>query len=129
MQLIDKHIAFIAEQGVSVTAGLGQVIGTKQNVFIEEAFNPISNHSIVKLSETFAVMQLLSQIDNNLENGSINNALSILNPIFDNIGKDDKQALETVLFNLEKLLSGKNDDSIKRIAIDDRNALYEKITE
>ncbi|MBP5788807.1 MAG: hypothetical protein J6W29_01050, partial [Neisseriaceae bacterium] len=97
------------------------------SVFIERAKG--GGHSVTTVVDTVSVMSLFFQIDESLNNGTIQNALSVLNPIFDNIGKDDKQALETVLFNLEKLLSGKNDDSIKRIAIDDRNALYTKIDE
>ena len=37
--------------------------------------------------------------------------------------------METTLYHLEKLISGKNDNTISQIATDDRNALYEKITQ
>lgn len=57
-----KHIAIIGEGGIEVTAGLGQINGTKQFSFIEEEVL-VANHSIVKLSDVFAIKAALVALD------------------------------------------------------------------
>lgn len=128
----DKGIDFVSQDW---TIGLEQP-GQSLELFIEKYIEGYSLEEIAKLShgatqmtDTMSVMSLFAQVDKGINNGTTQDALAKLNPIFDNIDKDDSQALEKVLFNFEKLLSGKNDGSIKQITTDDRNALYEKITE
>ena len=110
------------------TIGLYQP-GEKIDLFIESGSKDVYGHGVSQMTDTISVMSLFAKVDSHINNGTTQNALAKLNPIFDNIDKDDSQALEKVLFNFEKLLSGKNDSSIKQISTDDRNALYEKITE
>src|SRR6185436_19064119 len=50
------------EGGLTVTAGLGSLQGTKQFVFIEKQTNPIDNHSVVKLSDSLALDALLDRV-------------------------------------------------------------------
>lgn len=52
-----KHLAIYGEGGMNVTAGLGQINGTRQSSFIETGVL-IDNHSMVKLSDVFAVKQI-----------------------------------------------------------------------
>ncbi|MBQ9182516.1 MAG: hypothetical protein IJ143_01920, partial [Neisseriaceae bacterium] len=110
------------------TIGLYQP-GEKIDLFIESGSKDVYGHGVSQMTDTISVMSLFAKVDSHINNGTTQNALAKLNPIFDNIDKDDSQALEKVLFNFEKLLSGKNDSSIKQITTDDRNALYEKISE
>ena len=136
---VGNILSLIGNKGLNMTAQDGYLLYQPDQIgriFIEKYFEGYTpgkflkfTHGVNQVVDSISVMSLFFQLDNQLNNGTIQNALEKLNPIFDNIGKDDKQALETVLFNLEKLLSGKNDDSIKRIEIDDRNALYTKIDE
>jgi trimeric autotransporter adhesin len=75
-----KHLAFYGEGGINVTAGLGQVIGTRVPLFIENggvvAGNiAMENHSIVKLSDSLAVYNLLQKLDPNLTSSAIDSLL------------------------------------------------------
>ena len=57
-----KHVAVIGEAGAEVTAGLGQVIGARQFMFIEDTPEVAANHSIVKLSDSLAMYDLLQKL-------------------------------------------------------------------
>ena len=126
----DKNVPVVGFDVVSQdwTIGLYQP-GEKTDLFIESGVKDTLGHGSGQMTDTMSVMSLFGQIDDSLNSSTIQVALEKLNPIFDNIAKDDSQTLESVLFNLEKLLSGKNDNSVKQITTDDRNALYQKITE
>lgn len=53
-----------ATDGVSVTAGLGILLGTSQGVRIEEdTLNPLNNHSVVRLGDSLAVQGMLATLD------------------------------------------------------------------
>jgi len=78
-----KHLAFYGEGGLNVTAGLGQVIGTRRPIFIEREpdgygsdAGAFPNHSIVKLSDSLALYDLFSLLDETVSERSINNILA-----------------------------------------------------
>ncbi|MDD4929755.1 MAG: lipase family protein [Gallionella sp.] len=60
-----KITNIVGEGGIDVTAGLGQMFGATQNVFIEEGVL-VANHSIVKLTDSLAVYNLLAKLDSTL---------------------------------------------------------------
>ncbi len=78
-----RHLAFYGTGGLNVTGGLGQVIGTRKPVFIEaEGWswgNPVlvENHSIVKLSDSLALYDLISGIDPALKETDIGRLLDL----------------------------------------------------
>ena len=132
--IANKHIAFYAEQGVNVTAGLGKVVGTEQPVFIES--NPslvgqfsMDNHSIAKLSDTLSVYNIFKQLDedfySDISANNIDKALPILNDIMEKSSNDYNQSLETVLDKLDKLLDPDNASETK--TINDKEEFYQKV--
>ncbi|WP_048441573.1 hypothetical protein, partial [Caenimonas sp. SL110] len=60
-----------AIEGFSATAGLGQMIGFV-NAFNIEKSGPVSNHSIITLTDSLAVQQLLSELDYTLSQDATN---------------------------------------------------------
>ncbi|MDO8262337.1 MAG: putative Ig domain-containing protein [Gallionella sp.] len=77
-----KHVAIMGEGGLNVTAGLGQVVGTPQNIFIEDSGAIagnflVENHSIVKLSDSLAVYNLFAQLDPSLDDATADNLSTI----------------------------------------------------
>ena len=131
--IANKHIAFYAEQGVDITAGLWKVVGTEQPVFIES--NPsligqfsMDNHSIAKLSDTLSVYNIFAQLDedfySDISANNINTALPVLNDIMEKSSNDYNQSLETVLDKLDKLLDPDNADKTE---INDKEEFYQKV--
>ena len=62
--ILAKHLAVYGEAGLEVTSLLGQVNGNPQAFFIEDSgvTGQISNHSIVKLSDSLAMYDLLHKL-------------------------------------------------------------------
>ncbi len=53
-----------AQAGPSAMAGLGTLLGTRQDIFIEGSITtPVNNHSIVTLTDALAMYDLLARID------------------------------------------------------------------
>ena len=114
-----KHLALYGLGGLNVTAGLGQVIGTRKPIFIEtEAANQPENHSMVRLSDSLAFQQLISAIDENISGDTINAVQKALSASMGN-------TLERGVEAIYRLFSG---TSIS-IPIGNRSAYYEKISE
>jgi hypothetical protein len=72
--------AFYGEGGLEVTAGLGQVIGTRVPIFIEDEGVVdgdlwMENHSIVKLSDSLALYDLFTTLSPSLTREAINGIL------------------------------------------------------
>jgi Ca2+-binding RTX toxin-like protein len=106
-----QHLAIYGQGGPSVTAGLGQINGTRQSSFIETVLNPIDNHSIVKLSDVYAVKTVYATLFTSLSDAqadillkaSSNNYANSLENAIDGIGRifglncnttpDDRQSL------------------------------------
>ncbi len=120
----DKHLAIIGEGGLEVTAGLGQVNGTKQLVFIEKEDVDISigNHSIVKLSDSLAVYNLFSILDTSFDSNL--EGLTKVKDIFDAATNNPDQSLETILDKIGNLFGVSGE-----LAIGDRDAIYTRIEE
>ena len=96
-----KHLAFYGDGGLNVTAGLGQVIGTREALFIEKEGNiSLDNHSIVKLSDSLALYDVLNKLFPTLDLAAINKLLKASN----NVGT---LSLETALDSLRTVLLGK----------------------
>jgi Ca2+-binding RTX toxin-like protein len=53
--------------GLSVTAGLGTLLGDVQEIFTEVQLNPLNNHRIEYLTDSLAVYSLFSKIDPSLD--------------------------------------------------------------
>ncbi|MDR1367358.1 MAG: hypothetical protein LBJ76_01390 [Candidatus Accumulibacter sp.] len=97
-----KHLAFYAEAGLNVTAGLGQVIGTRVPLFIEDEGAVsgnilMENHSIVKLSDALALYETFAILSPSLTLGEIEE-------IFEKANASDLDSLETALDALRTLL-------------------------
>ena len=127
--IANKHIAFYAEQGANVTAGLWGVVGTEQPVFIEQSSNPINNHSIAKLSDTLSVYNIFAKLDKDFywdtSANNIDNALPVFNKIMEQSSSDDyNQTLETVLNKLDKLLDPSHAGELLE---NDKESFYQKV--
>ncbi|MBQ9601771.1 MAG: hypothetical protein IJR46_07165 [Neisseriaceae bacterium] len=129
-----KHIAFYAEQGANITAGLGQVVGTSEPVFIESdpsilAQFSVDNHSITKLSDTLSVYNIFAKLDKDFywdtSANNIDNTLPVLNKILENsTGLNYQRGLENILDKLDKLLAPANADITPT---DDKESFYQKV--
>jgi len=117
-----KHLAFYGEGGLNVTAGLGQVIGTRVPLFIEadgvwDGNVKMENHSIVKLSDALAVYTLFAQLAPSL-------TLEKLSDLLKASSAQNSLTLESALDSLRALLLGKN---AAKTPEGDREALYGNI--
>lgn len=125
-----KHLAFYGEGGLNVTAGLGQVVGIRRPIFIEREADgygsdggTLPNHSIVKLSDSLALYDLFSLLDEHVSERSINNILS-------SSANKGLNSLETGLDALRKLLLGSDVAPTKlQSAADDRERYYTNLVE
>jgi len=105
---------YFAENGVSLTAGLGTLLGSAVPLFIEEGIL-IQNHKIGRLTDALAVYNLLANIDSNI---SISSATGILEAA-SNIAEE---SLENIVNALGDLVGV----GIK-VNIDNRDELYTRI--
>jgi Ca2+-binding RTX toxin-like protein len=100
-----KHNAIIGAAGIEVTAGLGQVFGTRQLMFIEDIPEIAANHSIVKLSDSLAMYDLMTTIDPTLiptEN------TDKIKPFLEAASNQGLQSLEKTLDALRQMILGCN---------------------
>lgn len=120
-----KHQAFYGEGGLNVTAGLGQVIGTRRPIFIEREADgygadagALPNHSIVKLSDSLALYDLFALLDANVTDKSVNNLLSAS-------ANKGLNSLEAGLDAIRKIVLGSGVAPTKLLsAADDRERYY-----
>ena len=66
----------IAQPGLSVTAGLGTMLGNVQNVFIEQQINPLNNHRMGFLTDSLALYNLFAKVDPAVSLGTISSILT-----------------------------------------------------
>lgn len=95
--VLATRVAVVSDGGADVTAGLGQTNGIVQRTFIETSSNPISNHSIVKLSDSFAIKNVFATLDPTI--AALDQATSV--PQLDAF---IKQSSNTLADSLEKTL-------------------------
>jgi hypothetical protein len=88
----------IGQAGLEVTAGLGQVIGTRQFVFIEGT-GLVDNHSIVKLSDSLALYRLFETLDPALTQEQTK-------AILDAVSSQGQDSLENALDTLRTIVFG-----------------------
>lgn len=99
-----KHIAIIGEGGMNVTAGLGQVVGTPQKIFIEDSgVIDLANHSIVKLSDSLALYNLFATLDPTLNTANPEDGIGEITGILRAASADPAKSLETTLDALRTL--------------------------
>ncbi|WP_205074060.1 hypothetical protein [Parvibium lacunae] len=110
-----RHLALYGEGGLNVTAGLGQVIGTRVGVDIEkEGELSIANHAITKLSDALALQNVLNQLDNSLTTETMNNLQKAG-------ANNEADSLENVLDGLRKIILGPNQTPTKTPGTADSN--------
>ncbi len=104
-----------ATEGLSATAGLGQMLGSIQPVSIESG-DPIHNHSIVTLTDSLAVHELLSRVDGTLSIEAIGNLLK-------SASAQNAATLESAVQALGKVFLS----APPSIATGDRDSLYQAV--
>ena len=95
--VLARRVAVVSDGGADVTAGLGQTNGIVQRTFIETSSDPLSNHSIVKLSDSFAIKNVFARLDPAI--AALDQASSV--PLLDRF---IKQSSNTLADSLEKTL-------------------------
>lgn len=124
-----KHLAFYGEGGLNVTAGLGQVIGTRVPLFIEDSGAvdgniAMENHSIVKLSDALALYDTFNKLSPALSQRALENILK-------GASNDPLKSLEATLDALRTLLQDGTigADAAKQTKAGDREDFYDKLYE
>lgn len=112
----DKIFNVRATNGLSATAGLGQMIGSVQGVSIEASLDPVHNHSIATVTDTLALYSVFTQIAPNI-------SFVQLNALFEASSISVNQSLEALVGSLSQTVIGSN----PTIATDDRDGLYAAI--
>ena len=112
----DKIFNVRAIDGISATAGLGQMIGSVQGVNIESG-GPIHNHSIVTLTDSLAVLALYAELTPGLSMGQANWLLSAAS-------MENNRTLETALDALRGTLFGAWALKESATPVEDREALH-----
>jgi hypothetical protein len=115
-----KHLAIYGEGGLNVTAGLGQINGTRQASFIEDSGVLtgnllVANHSMVKLSDVFAVKQVLATLMPSISNAQLDAILKAASNQFPN-------SLEKAVDGIRKVL-GLSGSTVT----EDRRSLYDNL--
>lgn len=85
----------VASNGLSPIAGLGQHIGQTQSLFVETG-DPLHNHSIVTLTDSLALYNLLGTIDPQAD-------ISRLTGMLNAVGTSGGSSLEQTLYALRSL--------------------------
>ena len=93
-----------AADGLSFTAGLGQMIGAVQPVFIESG-DAIHNHSIVILTDSLALYDLFAKLDQSLNMSQIDALFRAASNQMDNTLDKGLQSLVKVFQNQDLTLS------------------------
>ena len=112
----DKIFNVRAIDGISATAGLGQMIGSVQGVNIESG-GPIHNHSIVTLTDSLAVLALYAELNPGLSVGQANWLLSAASA-------ENKPTLEGALDALRGTLLGAWAMKESATPLEEREALH-----
>ena len=116
-----KHVAVFGEGGIEVTAGLGQVIGTPQNIFIEEEALT-ANHAITKLSDSLALYTLFAQLNPALNANA--NGLQTITNVLNAASSVALNSLESALDQLRAVFFGSNALSGGKTPTDNRDQFY-----
>lgn len=95
--VLANRVAVVSDGGIDVTSGLGLTNGIVQRMFIETSSDPLSNHSIVKIADSFAIKNVFAMLDPAI--AALNQATSI--PLLDAFIKQSSNLLAD---SLEKTL-------------------------
>ncbi len=118
----DKITNLYAEVGLEVTAGVGVLFGSVAPLFIEDQGpTQFGNHSIVPLTDSLAVYDLLARIDNNLNNEG---GLATITGLLEAASNIAGNSLENIVNSLGDLLGYG-----EAVGLDDRDNLYTRINE
>ncbi|MEZ5615815.1 MAG: calcium-binding protein [Rhodocyclaceae bacterium] len=112
----DKIFNVRAIDGISATAGLGQMIGSVQGVNIESG-GPIHNHSIVTLTDALAICALYAELSPGLSVGQANWLLSAAS-------MENNATLESALDALRGTLFGAWAMKESATPVEDRETLH-----
>ncbi|MDZ4142417.1 MAG: putative Ig domain-containing protein, partial [Methylotenera sp.] len=99
--VLAKHVAIFGEAGLEVTSLLGQVNGNPQAFFIEDTSGFAANHSIVKLSDSLAMYDLLKKL-------SPSQSDSQTKLFLEQASNQGKESLEKTLDALRQTILGGN---------------------
>lgn len=121
-----KHLAFYGEGGLNVTAGLGQVIGTRVPLFIEDSgfFDgniAMENHSIVKLSDSLAIYNIYSELDQSLDIAQLKVLLQSASGAMSNSLERALDALRVMFISSDALTTAKT-------STDNRETFYTNLS-
>ncbi|HXF92649.1 MAG TPA: hypothetical protein VNK46_07815 [Nitrospiraceae bacterium] len=108
----------LSQNGFSAAAGFGTLVGTVENIFIEETLNPITNHSIGTATDALALYDLVSRVDPHVSISFITGILNALSSVSAN-------SLEFGLNAFSKALLG---PAAPTTAIGDRESYYTNLT-
>ena len=101
--VLAKRVAIVADAGPDVTSLLGQTNGAVQRTFIEGSPNPIDDHSIVKLSDSLAIYNLMSTLD-----PTLNQNQAQIKTYLEEATNEDPKSLEKTLDALRQMILGGN---------------------
>jgi Ca2+-binding RTX toxin-like protein len=119
--IADKVTNIIGEGGIKVTAEIGSRPGTIENIFIEKEANPISNHSIVKLSDSLAVYNLFAKLDPSLDDAK-------LKALIQSASGAMPDSLERSLDELRAVFFGSTSLTTNKTPTDTRDPFYTNLT-
>ena len=108
-----------ATDGLSITAGLGVMLGTSQPVRIEGDVSPLNNHSVVRLGDALAIFDTYARLQSNISMDQAS-SLFVASGTGDRRQEDALDALRTVFIG-----SASNDSN--KTATDDRDAFYNNL--
>ncbi|MGQ0509506.1 MAG: hypothetical protein ACT4P9_02745 [Betaproteobacteria bacterium] len=114
-----KVVNVFAEKGMSFTAGLGGYVGTTLPAFIESVANPISNHSMVRLTDALAIYDAFGRLAPELGD---DDGLKLLEAV----SAQDAFSLESALDALRLTLLGPGSIATQTV-LDQREALYQNL--
>lgn len=109
-----------ATDGLSLTAGLGTLLGASQGVRIEaDTANPLNNHSVVRLGDGLAVYAAYAGLQPGLSTSQID-------PLFISAGNRERR-LEDALDSLRTVLIGATSNDSNKTPTDSRDAFYSNL--
>jgi Lipase (class 3) len=106
--VLANRVAIVSNGGVDITAGLGLTNGIVQRTFIETSANPISNHSMVKLSDSFAIKNVFATLDPAIAALDQARSVPLLDAFINQSSKEFADSLEKTLDALRKTILGVN---------------------
>ena len=105
-----------ATNGVSMTAGLGVMLGTSQPVKIEADTNPLNNHSVVALGDALAIYETYSRLQTDI-------SISQAGALFASSGIEDRR-LEAALDTLRTVFIGAASNDANTTPTGNRDQFY-----